>query len=66
LAAGGDAEFAEYIAQVGFHVRSALLWSGLACWGAGFVYHWWRSGLWLLDLLAIPGIAVLYSGASQW
>lgn len=43
-------------------VRAVLFWIGLAAWGAGFGYHWWRPGLWLLDLVAIPVMAVLYSG----
>jgi hypothetical protein len=45
--------------------RDRLLWDlllgvGLALWLGGFVWHWSRPSLWILDLLVVPVAAVLY------
>ena len=38
-----------------------LFWVGLTCWVLGFVWHWSRPpSLWLLDVPAIPLMALLY------
>lgn len=37
-----------------------LLWVGLAVWAVGFVWHWWRPSLWVLDVFAVPLMAALY------
>lgn len=35
---------------------------GAVCWALGFVYHWLRFSLWILDLVLIPVMGVLYLG----
>jgi hypothetical protein len=39
-----------------------VLGVGLACWTPGFLYHWIRPSLWILDLVLVPVMALLLFG----
>ncbi|MBJ7341779.1 hypothetical protein [Mycolicibacterium sp.] len=43
-----------------------LFWMGLACWVAGFLWHWTRPpSMWILDALIVPVAACVY-GIGFW
>lgn len=37
-----------------------VLWGGLACWLAGFWWHWTRTSWWIFDILMVPLMGALY------
>lgn len=43
-------------------IRLGLFWFGLVCWTLGFLLHWFRVSLWILDLALIPLAGLLYVG----
>ena len=51
---------------VGWRGWETLFWVGLACWAAGFLWHWTRPpSMWILDVVIVPAAAVIY-GVGFW